>query len=171
MRYGTNTEVMNRRCGGTPRTPFSGPAMAREIVPFPLERRGDVRAGVSLALAAAQARGALLDAASAAAEAAERAQAIAAVLDEALALLAGAREAGPGAPALLAPAPSEIDGLSPREREVLALVAEGRSNRAIADALYLSPNTVKTHVASLLSKLQVETRAQLAAIAARQPAA
>lgn len=56
--------------------------------------------------------------------------------------------------------------LSPREREVLALVAEGRSNKAIAAALFVSPNTIKTHVASLLTKLDADTRAQLAAIAA-----
>ena len=55
--------------------------------------------------------------------------------------------------------------LSPREREVLALVAGGRTNKAIAEALYVSPNTVKTHVTSLLHKLQVDSRVQLAAIA------
>ena len=53
---------------------------------------------------------------------------------------------------------------------VLALVAEGRSNKAIAEALFVSPNTVKTHVASLLNKLHAESRVQLAAIAARQAA-
>ncbi|MCA9879138.1 MAG: response regulator transcription factor [Thermomicrobiales bacterium] len=57
--------------------------------------------------------------------------------------------------------------LSPREREVLALVAQGHSNKAIADALYVSPNTVKTHVAALLNKLEVDTRVQLAALAVR----
>ena len=59
-------------------------------------------------------------------------------------------------------------GLSPREREVLALVAEGRSNKAIAEALFVSPNTIKTHVASLMNKLHADSRVQLAAIAARQ---
>jgi DNA-binding CsgD family transcriptional regulator len=58
--------------------------------------------------------------------------------------------------------------LSRREREVLALVAEGRSNKAIAEALFVSPNTVKTHIASLMTKLHADSRAQLAAIAARQ---
>ena len=58
--------------------------------------------------------------------------------------------------------------LSPREQEVLALIAEGRSNKAIAEALYVSPNTVKTHVASLLTKLRADSRVQLAAIATRQ---
>lgn len=57
--------------------------------------------------------------------------------------------------------------LSPREREVLALVTEGHSNKAIAETLYVSPNTVKTHVAALLTKLEVDTRVQLAALAAR----
>lgn len=57
--------------------------------------------------------------------------------------------------------------LSPREREVLALVAQGHSNKAIADALYVSPNTVKTHVTALLNKLEVDTRVQLAALAVR----
>ena len=58
--------------------------------------------------------------------------------------------------------------LSRRECEVLALVAEGRSNKAIATALFVSPNTIKTHVASLMNKLRADSRAQLAAIAARQ---
>jgi DNA-binding NarL/FixJ family response regulator len=53
---------------------------------------------------------------------------------------------------------------------VLALVAQGQTNKAIAEALFVSPNTVKTHVASLLTKLDVDTRAQLAAIATRQAA-
>ena len=55
--------------------------------------------------------------------------------------------------------------LSPREREVLALVAGGRTNKAIANALYVSPNTVKTHVMSLLHKLQADSRVQLAVVA------
>ncbi len=58
--------------------------------------------------------------------------------------------------------------LSPREQEVLALVAEGRSNKAIAEALFVSSNTVKTHVASLLTKLQADSRVQLAAMATKQ---
>ncbi len=48
------------------------------------------------------------------------------------------------------------------------LVAEGRSNKAIAEALFLSPNTIKTHVASLLHKLDADSRAQLAAMVAGQ---
>jgi len=47
-------------------------------------------------------------------------------------------------------------------------VAEGCTNKAIAETLFVSPNTVKTHVTSLLQKLRATTRVQLAAIAARQ---
>jgi DNA-binding NarL/FixJ family response regulator len=46
--------------------------------------------------------------------------------------------------------------LTPREREVLALMAEGRSNRAIATALVIGDKTVETHVASIFSKLGLE---------------
>ena len=62
--------------------------------------------------------------------------------------------------------PCGTDRLTQREREVLALVAAGQTNKAIASALYVSPNTVKTHVASLLHKLRAESRVQLATIAA-----
>ena len=58
--------------------------------------------------------------------------------------------------------------LSRREQEVLALVAEGYSNKAIARTLFISPNTVKTHVASLLTKLRADSRVQLATMATRQ---
>ena len=51
---------------------------------------------------------------------------------------------------------------------MLALVAQGQTNKAIADALFVSPNTVKTHVTSLLQKFRAESRVQLAAIATRQ---
>lgn len=90
------------------------------------------------------------------------------LLEEALALL-GRME--PGLTISLPAAQTRIghDGrLSPREREVLALVAQGRTNKAIAEALFVSPNTVKTHVASLFTKLDVDTRAQLAVIATQQ---
>jgi DNA-binding NarL/FixJ family response regulator len=57
--------------------------------------------------------------------------------------------------------------LSAREREVLALVASGVSNKGIARALHVSPNTVKYHFAALFAKLGVTTRAEAVAAAAR----
>jgi DNA-binding NarL/FixJ family response regulator len=50
---------------------------------------------------------------------------------------------------------SALAALTPREREVLALMAEGRTNSGIARRLYLSERTVETHVASILSKLDL----------------
>ena len=50
---------------------------------------------------------------------------------------------------------SPIDHLSDREREVLALIAEGRSNRAIAQRLYLSTKTVEAHIGQILLKLGI----------------
>ena len=55
-------------------------------------------------------------------------------------------------------------GLSAREREVLALVAAGSRNRAIAASLGISENTVKFHVANLLRKMGASTRAELAGL-------
>jgi DNA-binding NarL/FixJ family response regulator len=57
--------------------------------------------------------------------------------------------------------------LSPREREILALLAEGRSQKQIAVALVISPKTVATHIQHLLSKLGVHSRAQAVALAYR----
>ena len=53
--------------------------------------------------------------------------------------------------------------LSSREREVLARIAAGDSNKLIARAFDLSPHTVKRHVANILDKLGVESRGQAAA--------
>jgi DNA-binding NarL/FixJ family response regulator len=51
-------------------------------------------------------------------------------------------------------------GISPREYEVLELIAHGLSNREIADRLFVSPNTVKTHSSSLFSKLNARRRTE-----------
>ncbi|HVL30849.1 MAG TPA: response regulator transcription factor [Solirubrobacteraceae bacterium] len=58
--------------------------------------------------------------------------------------------------------------LTPREREVLALVARGRSNKAIALALGVADKTVKTHVGNILSKLGLSDRTQAALYAVRE---
>lgn len=57
--------------------------------------------------------------------------------------------------------------LSARELEVLKLMAEGYKNAEIAALLYLSINTVKTHVRTILTKLQVDDRVQAAVFAIR----
>jgi DNA-binding CsgD family transcriptional regulator len=66
---------------------------------------------------------------------------------------AGARPAPPG---------DEL-GLTPREREVMALVAQGRTNRQIAEALFISDKTASVHVSNILAKLGVANRAEAAA--------
>jgi DNA-binding NarL/FixJ family response regulator len=59
----------------------------------------------------------------------------------------------------------ELDHLTDREREVMALVAEGLSNEEIAERLYVSPATAKTHVSRAMIKLNARDRAQLVVIA------
>ena len=54
-------------------------------------------------------------------------------------------------------------GLTEREREVTAWIAQGKSNRAIADELVVGERTVGTHVENILSKLGFSSRAQIAA--------
>jgi pimeloyl-ACP methyl ester carboxylesterase/DNA-binding CsgD family transcriptional regulator len=60
------------------------------------------------------------------------------------------------------------DPLTPREREVVGLVARGRTNREIADTLIISERTVENHVSNVLGKLGLETRAQVAIWALRR---
>jgi DNA-binding CsgD family transcriptional regulator len=71
----------------------------------------------------------------------------------------------PLGPAPEAPAAGPLSSLNPRELEVLEHVARGRRNRQIAEALTISENTVKFHVANLLSKLEAGSRGEAAAIA------
>ena len=159
IRFATETEALR----GTDHQMGPAPAQqGREA--HPIDRPDGPMSRVALTRAAIGAQRALREAAFAAATAAARARTMAAMLDQALESLVGA-EVAP-----VADGPSRVTSspiaLSLREREVLALVAAGRSNTSIAEALYVSPNTVKTHVASLLRKHDVGTRAQLAAVAA-----
>ncbi|MPY63915.1 helix-turn-helix transcriptional regulator [Streptomyces spongiae] len=74
------------------------------------------------------------------------------------------------APEPSAPAPSdpvEALGLTSRERDVLRLVAVGRSNRQIAEELFISPKTASVHVSNILAKLGVSGRGEAAALAHR----
>ncbi|MGZ6339090.1 MAG: response regulator transcription factor [Candidatus Limnocylindrales bacterium] len=61
----------------------------------------------------------------------------------------------------------ETARLTQQERKILPLLGEGRTNREIADAVFLSDKTVKNYVSSILSKLNLERRAQAAAFVAR----
>ena len=58
-------------------------------------------------------------------------------------------------------------GLTPREREVLGLLSEGRTNRQIADHLFISESTAGVHVSNILGKLGVANRGEAAATAHR----
>ncbi|NED12605.1 response regulator transcription factor [Streptomyces sp. SID9124] len=62
-------------------------------------------------------------------------------------------------------APSPLDGLAPRELDVLTGLAQGLSNRAIAEDLHIGETTVKFHVRNILKKLTVSSRGQAAALA------
>jgi DNA-binding CsgD family transcriptional regulator len=74
----------------------------------------------------------------------------------------------PAGPAPLAPPePDPRFRLTDREREVIALVAEGNSNGEIATALYISPKTASVHVSNILAKLGVSTRTEAATVAHR----
>ncbi|MFF9808010.1 response regulator [Streptomyces coeruleorubidus] len=61
--------------------------------------------------------------------------------------------------------PDALPGLTAREREILALIGEGLTNRQIGQRLYLAEKTVKNHISRLLAKLGVERRIQAAVIA------
>ena len=63
------------------------------------------------------------------------------------------------------PEPDALPGLTDREREILALIGEGLTNRQIGQRLFLAEKTVKNHISRLLAKLGVERRIQAAVIA------
>ncbi|WP_432157270.1 MULTISPECIES: helix-turn-helix transcriptional regulator [unclassified Streptomyces] len=66
-----------------------------------------------------------------------------------------------------APTPADALGLTNRERDVLRLVSAGRTNRQIAEELFISPKTASVHVSNILSKLGVSGRGEAAAVAHR----
>jgi DNA-binding NarL/FixJ family response regulator len=63
--------------------------------------------------------------------------------------------------------PDELKGLTDQERRILSLVAEGLTNREIAERMFLSEKTIKNYVSSLLAKLGMERRTQAAVLAAK----
>ncbi len=62
----------------------------------------------------------------------------------------------------------QSDILTPREREILQLLADGMSNADVATKLFISQETVKSHVRHILAKLEADTRTQAVAIALRE---
>jgi len=168
MANGSTTASASRGTEGNSREKQWTPAVQIERQPSlsPQDLPGALRDAAVLVRTTAEARTALREAAAAAATAAARALSLAELLDEGLAGMAE----GESAPAPRRPSADvshTAGSLSSREREVLALVVAGQTNKEIADSLYVSPNTVKTHVSSLLHKLRADTRVQLAAIATR----
>lgn len=95
---------------------------------------------------------------------------------------AEARRAGDAADAVMAAPPSRprplpaddaiedvpVEHLTPREKQVLALLADGLSNRGIADQLGISDQTVKFHVASIMGKLGTSNRVETVRLAVRR---
>jgi predicted ATPase/DNA-binding CsgD family transcriptional regulator len=109
------------------------------------------------------ARVALGDSRFATARAAGRALPLDAAIAEARALVPSVPDI-PSAPVVreIAPAPTralEASGLTAREREVLRLLIDGRTNAEIAESLFISPRTASTHVANIFAKLDVDSRA------------
>ena len=69
---------------------------------------------------------------------------------------------------MMRPSPVTAEPLSEREREVLVLLAQGTSNKDMAEKLFITEGTVKNHVSNILAKLQAENRTQAADIARKQ---
>jgi DNA-binding NarL/FixJ family response regulator len=67
----------------------------------------------------------------------------------------------------LGPEPSGPDALTPREREVIRLLAEGLTNSQLAERLFISPRTAAVHVSNILAKLGMSSRTEVAAWAVR----
>jgi DNA-binding NarL/FixJ family response regulator len=63
---------------------------------------------------------------------------------------------------------SSVDQLTPREREILRLIADGLGNEQIGTRLFISPQTVRTHVGKAMEKLHVHSRTEAVAVALRQ---
>jgi len=74
----------------------------------------------------------------------------------------------PGLMAEFVAAKGQADILTPREREILQLLADGMSNVDVAAKLFISQETVKSHVRHILAKLEADTRTQAVAIALRE---
>ncbi|MGB3305177.1 MAG: LuxR C-terminal-related transcriptional regulator [Thermomicrobiales bacterium] len=93
-------------------------------------------------------------------------------LDTALAVTRMRGDTGEGPPAESSgsPVPAVLAELTPRERDVLRLIAEGRTNDAIAEELFISPRTVTTHITRLYAKLGVANRAEAVNLAIRASA-
>ena len=69
---------------------------------------------------------------------------------------------------MMRPSPTTAEHISEREREVLVLLAQGTSNKDMAEKLFITEGTVKNHVSNILAKLQAENRTQAADIARKQ---
>lgn len=82
--------------------------------------------------------------------------------------IAFARALAPSPPLSPRTALQHAGGLTAREREVARLVAQGKSNRAIADELVVGVSTVEAHLTHIFSKLEVSSRAQLATWVVKQ---
>jgi DNA-binding NarL/FixJ family response regulator len=95
------------------------------------------------------------------------------LLDALRHVAAGGTYVDPGLAPLLTPREdvNRVSILSPRERQILDLLAEGLTGQAIAEELVLSPETVRTHVRNAVMKLGARTRVQAVALVIRSRAA
>lgn len=103
-------------------------------------------------------------------DAAQREEILSRYMDHARRFEAAAAKRNGGTPAPAAPAPAREFAQEPtaREIEVLQLVADGLVNREIGQRLFLSEETVKSHVRHLLAKLQARSRAHAVAVGFRR---